>query len=184
MLRTPCLLALLAPLCAPIDADAGWLARRRDRAAAAAAAPIPGPVRSVRATSAPAGGAGPVAGRPDNRLAPSPMLGTFQPGNYITVRSNGILGGGYAPIGYYGGNNSMDVYGPLSALRATSAPVNTVVRGYNGGPVAVEGTTTSTPFLPEASAVRYPTRTNNYSAVRDPGQVPRSGSGINWVDQD
>ena len=178
MQRNPCLLALLTLALSATDAGAGGPFRRRDRATAPAQA-----VRAVRATSAPVAVAAPAPRRPDNRLAPSPMLGTFMPGNYITVRSNGILGGGYSPIGFYGGNNSMDVYGPISALREVSAPVRTVVRGYDGGPVQVEGTSFSNPFLPELSPVRYPTRASNYSALRDPASAPRSGNGILWVDQ-
>ncbi len=167
------LLALLTLASSATDADAGGLLRRRDRSVT--------PAQAVRTTVAPA--QAPAPARPDNRVAPSPMLGSFMPGNYITVRSNGFQGGGYSPIGFYGGNNSMDVYGPISALRATSAPVNTVVRGYNGAPVVVEGTSFSTPFLPEASPVRYPTRASNYSAIRDAASAPRSGSGLLWVDQ-
>ncbi len=172
------LLALIAPCFAPSDADAGGLFRRRERVAA--------PARVVTTTTTTTTTPAPVAARarPDNRVAASPMLGTFMPGNYITVRSNGIIGGGYSPLGLYGGNTSMDLYGPFSALRATSAPVNVVVRGYDGAPVLVEGTSTSTPFLPDASPVQYPTRTSNYSAIRDPGQVPRSGNGMMWVDHD
>ncbi len=121
--------------------------------------------------------------RPENRLAPSGMLGTFRSTPVISVKNSGVLGGGYSPVGFYGENNSMTLYGPFSALRATSAPVTTVVRGYNGQPTLVEGTSFSTPFRPEISPVRYPTRASNYSFLRGAGPSTRTGSGIMWVDQ-
>ena len=121
--------------------------------------------------------------RPENRLAPSPMLGTFQSTPVITVRGNGVIGGGYSPIGLYGENNAMTLFGPISSLRQTSAPVNTVVRGYNGMPTVVEGTSFSTPFQPDLSPVKYPTRASNYSSLRGRGVPTRAGNGIMWVDQ-
>ena len=111
------------------------------------------------------------------------MLGTFRPTPVITVRGNGVIGGGYSPIGLYGENNSMTLFGPVSSLRQTAAPVNTVVRGYNGVATVAEGTSFSTPFQPDLSPVQYPTRASNYGALRGPGVPTRSGSGIMWVDQ-
>ena len=140
--------------------EAGGLFRRRERPSPAPAVP-----------------------RPADRVAPSDMLGTFRSTPVITVRGNGIIGGGYSPIGLYGENNSMTLYGPISSLRPTSAPVNTVVRGYNGLATQVEGTSFSTPFQPDLSPVRYPTRATNYDALRGPGVPNRSGNGITWVDQ-
>src|SRR4051794_12554659 len=72
--------------------------------------------------------------RPEDRVAPSPMLGSFMPSQYVTVRSSFVAGGGYSPLGMYGREQSLSVYGPLSAFREISAPVRTVVRGYNGLP--------------------------------------------------
>ena len=144
-------------------AEAGGRFRQRAR-------PAPIPARQV-------------VDRPEDQVAPSPMLGTFRPTPQLTVRGNGTIGGGYSPIGLYGPNNSMDLYGPISALRPTSAPVNTVVRGYNGIDTMVEGTSYSTPFRPELSPVQYPTRASNYGALRGPGVPTRPGNGITWVDQ-
>jgi len=121
--------------------------------------------------------------RPENQLAPSNMLGTFRSTPVISVRGNGVIGGGYSPIGLYGGNNSMSLFGPFSSLRQTAAPVNTVVRGYNGVNTQVEATSFSNPFQPDLSPVKYPTRVSNYTAPRGPGILPRTGSGILWVDQ-
>jgi hypothetical protein len=124
-----------------------------------------------------------VATRPENQVAPSPMLGTFQPSPYIFVRGNGVAGGGYSPIGFYGGNNSMVLYGPLSSLRATSAPVNTVVRGYDGIPRVTEGTGFSTPNQPDLSPFVYPNRGSNYSALRFQTTAPSRDNGAMWIDQ-
>ena len=77
----------------------------------------------------------------------------------------------------------MVLYGPFSSLRTVSAPVTTVVRGYDGRPVIVEGTSFSTPFQPDLSPVQYPTRATNADSLRAPGIRPRSGNGSMWVDQ-
>jgi hypothetical protein len=115
--------------------------------------------------------------RPEDRVAPSPMLGTFQPTPYITV------GKGYSTLGYYGRENSLAVYGPLSAFRATSAPVSTVVRGYDGAPVLLEGTSFSNPNQPALSPVVYPTRASNYSALRFQTTAPQRDKAFMWIDQ-
>ncbi len=157
-----CLVMLGGPLSEISRCEAGW----------------PWKNRSSR-TSAPVT----TSPRAKDQVAASPMLGTFQPTPVITVRGNGVIGGGYSPIGLYGENNAMTLFGPISSLRETAAPVNTVVRGYNGVGNLVEGTSYSTPFQPDLSPVKYPTRVSNYSAPRGPGIPPRTGNGIMWVDQ-
>src|SRR5690242_12581705 len=95
-------------------AEAGGLFRRRER--------------GVVATSAV------VAPAPVPAAAPAPFpttLGTFYPSPAMVVRGNFPTGGGYSPGNSYG-DTSMDLYGPLSALRATSAPVLSYTRGYDG----------------------------------------------------
>src|SRR5437660_7875958 len=88
-------LGLLAWAASP--AEAGGLFRRRERAV----------VPTVR--SAP-----PV---PTSAAAPFPTtLGSFYPTPYMTVRGNFPTGGGYSPGDTQGGDQSMDIYGPLSAL--------------------------------------------------------------------
>ena len=124
-----------------------------------------------------------VASSPANQVASSSMLGTFQSTPAITVRGNGVIGGGYSPIGLYGANNSMVLYGPLSSLRQTSAPVTTVVRGYNGVATEVEATSFSNPFQPDLSPVKYPTRASNFTSLRGVGVPTRADSAIMWVDQ-
>ena len=121
--------------------------------------------------------------RAKDQVAPNSMLGTFRSTPVITVRGNGVIGGGYSPIGLYGENNAMTLFGPFSSLRETAAPVNTVVRGYNGVATVSEVTSYSTPFQPDLSPVKYPTRVSNYTAPRGPGIPPRTGSAIMWIDQ-
>ena len=154
-------LAISIPAAWPDPSDAGdRLARRRER-------------RVVET----------VDRRPENRLAPSPMLGQFRPMPYINVAGSPSNGGGYSPLGFYGPNTSMNLYGPFSALRTTAAPVTTVVRGYDGIPTAVEGVSFSTPFMPGLSPVRYPNRATSYESVRGVAPGRRTPDGSTWVDQ-
>src|SRR5690242_3266412 len=106
-------LGLLA--CDTSPAEAGGLFRRRERAVVPTVRPAP---PAVTPTSAP---------------FPT-TLGSFYPTPYMTVRGNFPTGGGYSPGDTQGGDQSMDIYGPLSALRFTSAPVLTYTRGYDGRP--------------------------------------------------
>ena len=121
--------------------------------------------------------------RPQDRVAASPMLGTFLPTPMISVRDNGVIGGGYSPLGMYGRENSLTLFGPLSAFRATSAPITTVVRGYDGRPVLVDGVSFSNPNQPDLSPVVYPTRASNYSALPFQGTPPQRDKSLMWIDQ-
>jgi hypothetical protein len=109
-------------------------------------------------------------------------LGTFQPTPYIMVRGNWPLGGGYSPLEVYG-DMTLTLYGPLSSMRATSAPVRTYTRGYDGRIYAGEGTSFSTPNRPELSPVIYPTPANYYYGPRTNRTPPWWLSGDNWIDQ-
>ena len=109
-------------------------------------------------------------------------LGTFEPTPYIMVRGNYPTGGGYSPLEVYG-DQSMAVYGPLSPLRSTAAPVNTYRRGYDGRLYQGQGTSFSTPNLPRLSPVVYPTPANYYYGPRVHRTPPSWSSGINWIDQ-
>ena len=120
---------------------------------------------------------------PRDRVAPSPMLGSFMPSQYVSIRGNGFVGGGYSTSGAYGREQSLSVYGPLSAFRSTTAPLRTVVRGYDGRPVAIEATTFSNPNQPTLSPVIYPTRASNYSALRFQSTPPEWDKAILWIDQ-
>ena len=121
---------------------------------------------------------------PQPRLAPassgicagpcSPTLGTFEPTPYLMVRGNGTTGGGYSPLDVYG-DQSMTLYGPLSALRATSAPVTTYSRGYDGRIYAGPGTSFSTPNLPGLSPVIYPTHRGATTTPHESIAHPRGG---------
>ncbi|MDR3632861.1 MAG: hypothetical protein P4L84_03440 [Isosphaeraceae bacterium] len=143
-------------------AEAGKWFQRRDRTVVAAPAAVPTAM---------------VQPRPE-----PPPLGSFYATPYITVRGNYPAGGGYSPIGLYG-DTTLALYGPLSALRATTAPVATYARGYDGRTVLVEGTATSYPNLPELSPVIYPTRATNVFGFRETTTPPWWNSGTNWIDQ-
>jgi hypothetical protein len=112
------------------------------------------------------------------------MLGTFYPSPMTSINDNTIIGQNRSPLGSYGQENSLSIYGPLSVFRATSAPVTTVVRGYDGVPNLVQGTSFSNPLRPSLSPVIYPTRASNYSALKYQTTSPRRDSSIMWIDQD
>ncbi len=118
--------------------------------------------------------------------APSPArpatLGTFYVTPYITVRGNWPAGGGYSPLDQFG-DATMAMYGPHSSFRATSAPVLSYSRGYDGRTVILEGTSFSTPLLPSLSPVVYPTQAIYFFAPRASTTPPWWKNGINWVDQ-
>lgn len=113
--------------------------------------------------------------------APAP-LGTFYPTPYLMVRGNWPLGGGYSPLGTYG-DMTLTIYGPLSPLRATSAPVNLYSRGYNGMVERRPGTSFSSPNLPALSPVVYPRPGNYYYGPRMDRTPPSWSNGMNWIDQ-
>ncbi len=112
----------------------------------------------------------------------SPYAGTFYPTPYMSVRGDAPTGGGYSPLGIYG-DATMALYGPLSSLRSTAAPLITYSRGYDGRTVIREGTSFSTPNLPRATPVIYPTRATYYYGFRESGDPPWWSSGMNWIDQ-
>ena len=116
------------------------------------------------------------------RPRPVGTLGTFYPTPYIFVRGNGTAGGGYSPLGVFG-DQTMVLYGPISALRSTAAPVMTYSRGYDGRTVVAPGTSFSTPNFPALTPVIYPTQANDYFGFRTSGNPPWWQNGINWVDQ-
>jgi hypothetical protein len=114
--------------------------------------------------------------------APTKTLGTFYPTPYLMVRGNSPIGGGYSPLDIYG-DQTMVLYGPLSALRATTAPVVIYTRGYDGQISATEALSFSNPNLPEISPVIYPTEANNFYGPRVSRTPPWGANGINWIDQ-
>ena len=113
--------------------------------------------------------------------APPRMLGTFYPDPYVNIRGNFEVGGGYSPLGTYG-DTSATLYGPLSAFRATSAPVQVYERGYDGSFRPNIATGFSTPNFPAASRVVYPTRANAVNNSQRRTTPPQWDSGINWID--
>ncbi|MFO0909443.1 MAG: hypothetical protein U0794_14005 [Isosphaeraceae bacterium] len=109
-------------------------------------------------------------------------LGSFYPTPDLMVRGNAPAGGGYSPLGSFG-NTTLSLYGPLSSLRMTSAPVMTYSRGYDGRTVVTPGTSFSTPNLPALTPVVYPTQGSYYYGFRQSGTPPWWANGINWLDQ-
>jgi hypothetical protein len=101
-----------------------------------------------------------------SEVAVSPGLGTFYPTPYITVRGNAPVGGGYTPFGGYG-DATLALYGPLSPLRATAAPVVVYSRGYDGVLRPTVGTT----------------RANVSGGFRESGTPPWWDAAYNWLDQ-
>jgi hypothetical protein len=113
---------------------------------------------------------------------PTSSLGTFYPTPYITVRGNIPLGGGYSPLEIYG-DQTLALYGPLSPLRVSTAPVLTYVRGYDGRTHLTEASSFSNPNLPILSPVRYPTVGNYFYGPRVIRTTPWGSNAINWIDQ-
>lgn len=169
--------ALMIGVLAAADASAGWPRRARGRVVAtAASSAAPAPVyvtTSAPVVVTPTALSVVSAQRRATGLAPSPMLGTFYPDNYVNIRGNFEAGGGYSPLGTYG-DTTADLYGPLSSFRQAAAPVVIYQRGYNGAYQPALGTGFSTPNFPTASPVVYPTRANAVGAPR------RVGSPVQW----
>jgi hypothetical protein len=147
---------------APSAMAGGRLFRRRERVVVETVAPV---------------------SRPQDQVAPTGMLGSFVPTPMVTIRGNGVVGGGYSTLGMSGRENSLSVYGPLSAFRQTSAPVNTVLRGYDGIPVRVQGTGFSNPMQPTLSPFVYPTQSSNYSALPYQRTPPYRDKALMWIDE-
>ena len=109
-------------------------------------------------------------------------LGTFYPTPYVTVAGNVPVGVGYTPLESYG-DQTLALYGPLSPMRAATAPILTYMRGYDGRTRLVETASFSYPNLPALSPVRYPTVGNYYYGPRVIRTLPWGQNAINWIDQ-
>lgn len=122
--------------------------------------------------------------RPRPAAAPGAgaTLGTFYPTPYLTVGGANPVGPGYSPLGIYG-DQTLSLYGPLSPLRTTTAPLVTYTRGYDGQVHKIESASFSNPNLPALSPVIYPTRANYYYGPRVLRTPPWWPSSINWIDQ-
>jgi hypothetical protein len=121
--------------------------------------------------------------RPSYVQSSSATLGTFQPTPYVVIGGDYPTGSvGYSPLEMYG-DTALSLYGPLSAFRASTAPVLAYSRGYDGQTRLVEANSFSYPNFPSMSPVVYPTESNYYWGPRAP-RTPRWGSNaINWIDQ-
>jgi hypothetical protein len=101
----------------------------------------------------------------------------------MVVRGNGVAGGGYSPFGMTG-DATMSLYGPMSPSRAYTSPV--VLQPTSYGPASPDavGISFSTPYLPRATSVVYPTRGNVANGFREQRTPPWWDSGYGWIDQD
>jgi hypothetical protein len=118
------------------------------------------------------------------RPAPSSntTLGTFQPTPVVWIGGSYPTGPGYSPMSTYG-DQTLTLYGPLSAFRVSTAPVLGYTRGYDGQLRVTEANSFSYPNLPELSPVVYPSESNYFYGPRV-NKTPRWGSNaINWIDQ-
>jgi hypothetical protein len=120
--------------------------------------------------------------RPRIVSSASTTLGTFTPTPYIWVAGSHPTGTGYSPLGIYG-DQTLPLYGPMSALRTTTAPVLVYTRGYDGQIHVAETNSFSYPNLPGVSQVVYPTESNYYYGPRVNRTPPWGSSAINWIDQ-
>jgi hypothetical protein len=111
------------------------------------------------------------------------MLGSFVANPVMTVGGAGNNGSnGWTPLQQFG-SGTLSLYGPLSSLRSTAAPVVTYQRGYDGSLRPSVGTGFSYPNLPPAGAVVYPTRSNYSYGFRYQQSPPWwDGAGANWID--
>jgi hypothetical protein len=121
--------------------------------------------------------------RPQYMQRSNGTLGTFTPTPYVMIGGNYPTGSvGYSPNEMYG-DTALSLYGPLSAFRASTAPVMVYSRGYDGQTRLIEANSFSSPNFPSMSPVVYPTEANYYWGPRAP-RTPRWGSNaINWIDQ-
>jgi hypothetical protein len=120
--------------------------------------------------------------RPRPAPSGSTTLGTFQPTPTIWIGGSYPTGRGYSPMDIYG-DQTLTLYGPLSAFRVSTAPILGYTRGYDGQLRVTEANSFSYPNLPDLSPVVYPTEANYFYGPRV-NKTPRWGSNaINWIDQ-
>ncbi len=119
---------------------------------------------------------------PTARVLPAQLGSGFTSTPYIIVRGSAPTGGGLTPLDGYG-DSTLSLYGPLSALRSTSAPIYTYTRGYDGRTVVTPATSFSTPNLPALSPVIYPTQATNFWGSRRLSVPPWQPNALNWIDQ-
>lgn len=159
-------------------AEAGkWFQRRQARPVVVAPRPAPAPGPASTAYAVPRAEPAPLGSFYHN---PTIMVGGNWP-NRVAEDTYGVYGG-YSPNGFYG-DTTMVLYGPLSALRAVTAPVPVYSRGYDGRTIVTEGTATSYPNMPELSPVIYPTKATNFWGFRETTTLPWWTRGTNWIDQ-
>lgn len=114
--------------------------------------------------------------------APAPGLGTFYPNPQAMLGANDPLGPGFSPLQNQV-SHDLTIYGPLSAFRATSVPVTTYTRGYDGRVYPTRATSFAYPNFPELSPYTYPTQMTRQPGFPYSQTPPWWPSARNWIDQ-
>lgn len=117
-----------------------------------------------------------------SNVALSPGLGSFYPNPVLWVAGTNSVGRGYAPIEGNSGQ-SLELYGPLSAFRATAMPVQTYSRGYDGRLMIIQGTSLGYPNRPGLSPNLNPAVGSRFPRWPNPHGPMWWQTGQNWVDQ-
>ncbi|MFM7131273.1 MAG: hypothetical protein ACKO0V_18140 [bacterium] len=118
-----------------------------------------------------------------NAVAASPMLGSFVPNSTAWVRGNGVMGGGYTPLGQ-DERTSLTLYGPLAASRAQMRDVRVLQpTGYGTlRPVSV-GNAAAYPNFPWSDSVPGLSGQNRMVRPRSPVIFPGWQTDSDTIDQ-
>ena len=81
------------------------------------------------------------------------------------------------------GEQTLGLYGPLSRISRTTAPVLTYTRGYDGRHRLAESFSFSNPNLPSLSPVAIPHRGQLLLRTARVRAMPWGYNAINWIDQ-
>jgi hypothetical protein len=107
-----------------------------------------------------------------NQVAPSPMLGSFVPNNTMWVRGNGVVGGGYTPLGQ-DERSTLSLYGPLSASRPQMRDVRVLQpTGYGTLQPVSLGNAAAYPNYPWSDSVPGLSGQNRMIRPRTPAVYP------------
>jgi len=118
-----------------------------------------------------------------NSVAPSPMLGSFVPNSTAWVRGNGVMGGGYTPLGQ-DERTSLTLYGPLAASRAQMRDVRVLQpTGYGTLRPASVGDAAAYPNFPWSDSVPGLSGQNRMVRPRSPIIFPGWQTDSDTIDQ-
>lgn len=118
-----------------------------------------------------------------NSVAPSPMLGSFVPNSTAWVRGNGVMGGGYTPLGQ-DERTSLTMYGPLAASRAQMRDVRVLQpTGYGTLRPVSAGDAAAYPNFPWSDSVPGLSGQNRLVRPRSPMIFPGWQTDSDTIDQ-